>query len=60
MTIVFVAVGQLRDDPDCLLLLGADGRHYVQALPDGEPEPVEPDERWQLDQEAPRPEEIAG
>jgi len=60
MTNVFAAIGQHRDDPDRLLLLGADGAHYAQALPDGDPEPVEPDESWQVDAFVPQPDEIAG
>jgi hypothetical protein len=35
VTNVFAAVGQHRDDPCLLLLLGSDGLHYAQALPDG-------------------------
>lgn len=60
MTNVFAAIGQHRDDPDCLLLLGADGLHYGQVLPDGQPELVEPDETWDVDDEVPGPDEIAG
>ncbi|CAA9538900.1 MAG: hypothetical protein AVDCRST_MAG59-617 [uncultured Thermomicrobiales bacterium] len=60
MTNVFAAIGQHRDDPDRLLLLGTDGLHYVQALPDGEPVPVEVDDAWQVDDDCPRVDEIAG
>jgi hypothetical protein len=60
VTNVFAAIGQHRDDPDRFLLLGSDGLHYAQALPDGEPEQVELDESWQVDGEVPDPEEIAG
>lgn len=59
MTNVFAAVGQHRDDPDLLLLLGSDGRHYAQALPDAAPVPVEVDDRWEVDERVPWPEEIA-
>lgn len=60
MTNVFAAVGAHRDDPTLLLLLGADGRHYAQPLPDGVPVPVEPDgAEWVLDAEVPEPEDIA-
>jgi hypothetical protein len=46
---VFAVVGEHRDDPDRLLLLGADGRHYAYPLPDGPAAPVDPDEEWALD-----------
>lgn len=58
-TIVFAAIGCHRDDPCLLLLLGTDGRHYAQPLPDGDPTPTEPDERWLIDAEVPRADEIA-
>ena len=60
MTAVFAVVGERRDDPCRLLLLGADGRHYEHALPDGPIMPVEPDERWVADAAPPPVEEIAG
>ena len=60
VTTVFAVVGEHRDDPTRLLLLGADGRHYAHALPDGPTIPVEPDERWAVDAAPPPVEEIAG
>lgn len=39
-------VGEDRDDPLLLLLLGDDGRYYAYSLTDGETAPVEPDQRW--------------
>ena len=49
MTTVFAVVGEHRDDPNRLLLLGDDGRHYGHRLPDGPTTPVEPDGRWVVD-----------
>ncbi|MCC6313567.1 MAG: hypothetical protein IT337_06105 [Thermomicrobiales bacterium] len=59
MTNVFAAIGQRRDDPYTLLLLGSDGRHYAQALPDGDPAPIEPDDGWDVDDNPPRADEVA-
>jgi hypothetical protein len=59
VTIVFAVVGVHRHDPCRLLLLGADGRYYGQALPDGQPVEVEPDEAWLIDRRRPAAEEIA-
>ena len=43
----FSLVGEHRDDPDRLLLLGDDGRFYGYALPDGPFVPTDPDaEDW--------------
>ncbi len=60
MTNVFAAVGSHRDDPTLLLLLGTDGMHYAQPLPDGDPAPVDPvPDEWVVDEEVPKPEDIA-
>lgn len=53
MSTVFAVVGQHRDDPDHLLLLDEDGQHYDLRLPDGATVPVEPDDRWTVDDEWP-------
>ena len=58
MTIVFAVVGIHRTNPRRLLLLGADGRFYDQALPDGKPVEVDPDESWLIDRRRPAPDEI--
>lgn len=58
MTTVFAAIGEHRDDPDRLLLLGADGHHYAYPLPDGPASPVEPGDEWLVDEAAPGPDEI--
>ena len=49
MSTVFAVVGQHREDPDRLLLLGEDGQHYDLRLPDGPTVPIEPDEFWTMD-----------
>ena len=49
MTTIFAVVGEHRDDPNRLLLLGDDGRHYAHRLPDGPTTPVEPDAQWVVD-----------
>ena len=60
MTTVFAVVGEHRDDPARLLLLGDDGLHYDLRLPDGPAVPVDPDESWTVDSSAPAIEEVAG
>ena len=60
MTNLFAVVGERRDDPTHLLLLGADGRHYDHALPDGPTVPVEPDAGWALDEAAPGLDDLVG
>lgn len=42
-------VGENKDDPTQLLLLGADGHYYAYALPDGDPEEIEPGEEWEIE-----------
>lgn len=59
MTNIFVVVGEHRDDPVRLLLLGADGRYYDQTLPSGRPVPADPADAWIVDREAPRVEDVA-
>jgi hypothetical protein len=46
---VLAVVGEHHDDPDRLLLLGEDGRHYEYQLSDGTTIPVVPDEAWVID-----------
>ena len=60
MTNVFAAIGQHRDDPCLLLLLGSDGHRYAQAFPDGRPVAVAPGEDgWVVDERVPKPDEVA-
>jgi hypothetical protein len=51
-----LVVGEDRDDPRHLLLLGDDGLYYSWSLLDDAAEPVEPDQRWRLT--TPPPEEL--
>ena len=44
-------IGENKQDPDQLLLLGADGHHYAYSLPTGATEPVEVDDHWQVEVE---------
>jgi len=60
MSTVFAVVGEHRADPDRLLLLGADGRHYQYELPAGTATPVVPDEDWVLDPNPPPADELGG
>lgn len=50
-----VVVGEDRNDPRNLLLLGDDGVFYAWSMQDDDTEPVEPDQRWRLT--TPLPEE---
>jgi hypothetical protein len=45
-------VGENKQDPDQLLLLGADGNHYAYSLPSGATQPVEVDDQWMVEVEA--------
>ncbi|HEU5432773.1 MAG TPA: hypothetical protein VFU81_13990 [Thermomicrobiales bacterium] len=58
MTAVFAVVGERRDDPLELLVLGADGQHYACPLPDGPMTPAEPNEEWRRDQTRPVMEDL--
>ena len=60
MSVVFAVVGEHREDPEHLLLLGTDGQHYAYRLPDGPTTPIEPDEHWDVDEAELDPSEIAG
>jgi hypothetical protein len=42
-------VGENKEDPEELLLLGSDGNYYAYHLPEGDPELVEPDEHWEVE-----------
>jgi hypothetical protein len=58
MTTIFAVVGERRDDPLELLLLGDDGQHYAYPLPDGPMIPVEPDAGWVVDRAVPPVDEL--
>ena len=57
---VFAVIGENRDDPDRLLLIGADGQHYQYQLPDGATTPVRPDGDWVLDPNPPSADQMFG
>lgn len=46
---VFSVVGQHRDDPSRILLMGDDGRFYQFDSLETEPIPVEPDGEWVIE-----------
>ena len=46
MTNVLAVVGEHRDDPDHLLLLGDDGHYYDLRLSDGATVPIQLNEEW--------------
>jgi hypothetical protein len=39
-------VGENRDDPSQLLMMGTDGSYYAYSLPDEDWSVVKPDDRW--------------
>ena len=50
MTNVFAVVGEHRQEPERLLLLGDDGHYYQYAVPGGHPTEVEPSDEWEIDE----------
>jgi hypothetical protein len=46
---VFAVVGEHRNNPDRLLLLGDDGRYYAYETSDGVPVPVDLTPDWVVD-----------
>jgi hypothetical protein len=49
-TNVFAVIGEHREQPEKLLLLGGDGRFYTYVSAKGPPVQVEPTEEWELDE----------
>ena len=49
MTNVFAVIGEHREQPERLLLLGGDGRFYTYVSAEGPPVEVEPTEEWAMD-----------
>lgn len=45
-------VGENKDDPEQLLLRDAEGNYYAYSLPEEDPRPVDPDERWTVEEES--------
>lgn len=60
MTNVFAVVGEHRDDPDHLLVLGDDGSYYDYAVTTGQAALVEPDQTWTTDFSVPEIEATLG
>lgn len=57
MTNVFAVVGEHREEPSRLLLLGDDGHFYAFGSSAGQPTEVQPTDEWELDPgAAPEPE----
>ncbi len=52
MTNCFSVVGEHRDNPDRLLLIGEDGGLYDLPAPDREPTPIQPTDEWNVDPDA--------
>jgi hypothetical protein len=48
----FAVVGESKDDPQQLLLLGSDGNYYAYGLADGNTQLVEPDDHWSVENES--------
>ncbi len=42
-------VGENKDDPTQLLVMGTDGSYYAYSLPDGDTRVVEPDDHWNVE-----------
>lgn len=49
LPIDLAVVGENKEDPDRLLLLGEDGHYYSYSLPDDAAVPVEPGDDWQIE-----------
>jgi hypothetical protein len=49
MTNVFAVVGEHREEPTLLLLIGDDGRYYAYATDVPVPTEVEPTDEWSID-----------
>ncbi len=49
VTNVYAVVGEHRQEPERLLLIGDDGRFYAYASSESEPVETDPDEDWRLD-----------
>jgi hypothetical protein len=58
MTNIFAVIGEDRDDPDRLLVLGADGQHYAYHIAEGTTAPVELNDEWTFDPNPPPRDEL--
>ena len=43
-------IGERKDDPDQLLLLGENGSYYAYSIPTDTVAPIEPDENWKMEE----------
>jgi hypothetical protein len=59
MTNQFSIIGQHRENPDQLLLLGDDGQHYATDISMSEPVPVKSDEDYLIDEYVPDFDDLA-
>jgi hypothetical protein len=60
---VFSVIGENRDDPDHLLMLGSDGQHYDYRVTDGTTTPTDPaaaPDDWAVDPDLPPFEDLLG
>jgi hypothetical protein len=63
MPTVFSVIGEHRDDPNHLLMLGSDGQHYDYQLTDGTTMPTDPSavpDTWVIDPQLPPLDEMLG
>jgi hypothetical protein len=47
-----IVVGEHRDDPHRLLLLGSDANYYEYSISDGNTMPVSPNGEWNIERQA--------
>jgi hypothetical protein len=59
----FQVIGELKDNPHSLLLMGDDGQCYAYDIIEGEITPLDPDDSWAMDlafpSKAGRPERVS-
>ncbi len=58
MTNIFAVIGENREDPDRLLVLGSDGQHYEYQVSVGTTAPIEIDDKWSIDPAPPQFEDM--
>ena len=46
-------VGENKENPEELLVVGSDGTYYAYPLTEGQPRPVEPDDAWKVEIDSP-------
>ncbi len=60
MTNIFAVVGEHRDNPDHLLVLGEDGSYYDYTVTTGHTIPTEPNPSWTTDVDISELDEVLG